>query len=96
MSQFKIIFSQNSLTDIENASAYYNEQKKGLGKRFAKSVQSTLKSINSNPYYAAIRYDDIRCAGIKTFPFMIHYHVNEQKKIVSILSVYNTYREPLG
>ncbi len=55
MKHFKVIFSPNALTDIEKATDYYNEQKAGLGKRFAQQVQSTLKTIKGNPYFSSIR-----------------------------------------
>jgi len=45
--------------------------------------------------FATVRYDDIRCAGIKKFPYLVHYHINEDEQLVTILSVYSTYKEPL-
>ena len=95
MKKYKVIFSPNALKDIEEAVIYYNGQQKNLGKKFAREVQSTLKSIKDNPFYSSIRYDDIRCAVVSVFPFLIHYHVERDINTVKILSVYNTYRQPL-
>lgn len=63
MKKYKVIFSPHALTDLEDAVYYYNEQQKGLGKRFAGQVQLALKSIKTNPHFASFRYEDVRCAG---------------------------------
>ncbi len=71
------------------------KSKTGLGKRFATHLQLTLNTIKSNPFFATVRFDDIRCVGIKKFPCLVHYHINEEEQIVTILAVYSTYKEPL-
>jgi ParE-like toxin of type II ParDE toxin-antitoxin system len=95
MKKYNVIFSASAIIDIEEAVIYYNEQQKNLGKKFAKEIRSTLNSIKRNPFYASIRYADIRCAVVPVFPFLIHYHIETETKKVRILSVYNTYRKPL-
>ncbi len=95
MKRYKIIFSENALLDIEEAVLYYNSQQNGLGKKFAIEVQATLSSIKKNPFYASIRYAEIRCAVVNIFPFMIHYQIEMDLDTIRILSVYNTNRRPL-
>ena len=48
MKKYKVIYSPHALTDLEDAVYYYNEQQKGLGKRFVAQVQLALKSIKNN------------------------------------------------
>ena len=96
MKDFSIVFSPFSLEDAEQAVAYYEEQQAGLGKKFALNLQLILNAIKRNPYYTSIRYEDIRCAGIKRFPFLVHYHINEESFQVTIIAVYSTHQEPLG
>jgi hypothetical protein len=93
--KYKIIFSENALLDIEEAVIYYNEQQKNLGKKFASEVQSTLKYIKTNPFYVSVRYDDIRCAVVDIFPFLVHYKIEADINTVKILSVYHTNKNPL-
>ena len=62
MKKYKVIFSPHALTDLEDAVYYYNEQQKGLRKRFAGQVRLALKSIKANPHFASFRYEDVRCA----------------------------------
>ena len=94
MKKYLVIFSPLALNDIEQAVEYYNEQQRGLGKRFAAQVQVTLAAIKRNPFFASVRYDDVRCAQIKKFPFLIHYIIDEESRIVTIAAIYSTYQEP--
>jgi plasmid stabilization system protein ParE len=95
MKKYKIIFSKNAEIDIEQAVIYYDEQQKDLAKRFIEEVQKTLDNIKTNPYYARVRYADIRCAIVNIFPFLIHYNIQEDLRTIRILAVYSTYRKPL-
>ncbi len=96
MKNFTIIFSPLALEDIEQATAYYEDVQTGLGKRFAAQLQLTLNAIKRNPFFASIRYDDIRCAQVKKFPYMVHYHIFEKELFITIIAVYSTHREPFG
>ena len=93
MKKFTVVFTSGALTDIENATEYYNMQSAGLGKRFAIHVRAKIKTLKSNPYISSIRYADIRCCIVKDFPFMIHYQINDELNTMNILSVYNTHRD---
>ncbi len=94
MKSFTIIFSPVALDDIDQSVDYYEKQQPSLGKRFAAQLQLTLNTINRNPFFATVRYDDIRCAAIKKFPHLVHYHINEDELIVTIIAVYSSYKEP--
>ena len=94
MTRFTVIFSPIALDDIEQAVGYYEKLKQGLGKRFAAQLQLALNSIKRNPFFASIRYDDIRCAAIKKFPYLVHYHINEDELVVTVIAVYSSYKEP--
>lgn len=93
MKHFKVIISPYAHNDIEQAMDYYNEQTRGLGKRFLKEVKNTANSINKNPFFQ-IRYNDVRCLLVKKFPFMIHYSVNEKNKLIFIHAVIHTSLNP--
>jgi hypothetical protein len=79
--------------DIQNEINYYNEQQKGLGKKFHSEVKHYFKAIKKKPFYQ-IRYNNIRCLPLKKFPIMIHYTVDEDLERITILAVINTYRDP--
>ena len=96
MKQFTFIFSPKALNDIEEAKDYYDTIGVDVGIKFISQLQLSLLAIKRNPLFASIRYEDIRCAQIKKFPYLIHYHIDEKKLLVRILAVYSTHREPLG
>jgi plasmid stabilization system protein ParE len=95
MKNFTIVFSPVAIDDAEETVDYYEKKQPGLGKRFAAQLQVTLNAVKRNPFFATVRYDDIRCARIKKFPYMVHYHINEDEVLVTIIAVYSTYRDPL-
>ncbi|MBS1666856.1 MAG: type II toxin-antitoxin system RelE/ParE family toxin [Bacteroidetes bacterium] len=93
---FTVVFSPDAITDVEEAVAYYESKQIEVTNQFIAHLQTTLNAIRRNPYFASIRYDSIRCAQVKKFPFLVHYHIDETNSIVSILAVYSTHQEPLG
>lgn len=95
MKQFRFVFSPMSLSDIEEAKNYYEETQAGLGKKFIVQLQLAISALKRNPFLASVRYDDIRCVQLKKFPYLIHYHIDEEQFIVRIIAVYSTHREPL-
>jgi len=96
MTRYKVIYSAHALTDLEGAVEYYNGQQKGLGKRFAAQVQLALASIKKNPHFASFRYEDVRCAQVPKFPYLVHYTIDEDTRTVLIAAIYSTRQEPLG
>ena len=94
MRKYTVIFSPMALIDIEQAIYYYNGLQAGLHKRFATQLQITLNAIRRNPFFAAVRYDNVRCAQVKKFPFLVHYTIDEPAQIVTIAAVYSSYQEP--
>ena len=94
MKVFSISFSPLALEDTGQAFDYYEQQQPGLGKRFTAQLQLTLNAIKRNPFFASVHYDDIRCARVKKFPYLVHYHIDETDALVTIIAVYSTHREP--
>jgi hypothetical protein len=68
----------------------------GLGKRFTGQVQLVLKPIKINPHFAYIRYEDVCCAQVPKFPYLVHYTIDEDSRTVLIAAVYSTHQQPLG
>ena len=94
MERYTVIFSPMAIEDIKQAIIYYEGVKEGLGEHFNSQLRITLNAIRRNALFASVRYDDIRCAAIKKFPYMVHYHVDETKEVI-IVAVYSTYKQPL-
>ena len=90
MSKFSVKLSFRAVVDINNGVDYYNDIQKDLGKRFGNDVKSSINKIKRNPFFQ-IRYDNIRCLPLGTFPFMIHFEVLESNNLIIIYGIINTY-----
>ena len=80
--------------DIREAAQWYNRQKHGLGKRFTSEIRKTIRLIQQNPKSINVRYNSTRTAVVKIFPFMDHFTVDDENKIVIISAVLHTSRNP--
>ena len=91
--KFEIVFDPRVVEDVLFASLFYEEQQKGLGKKFEVIASKYLEYLQENPYHH-IRYKNIRTLPLKPFPFMIHYTVNSRKRVVKIHGIIHTARDP--
>ncbi len=71
MSKFKLTYNQNAAADVKEAIVWYDDKQKGLGKRFRADVLKMIDKIEQNPFFASVKYSDIRTASCKTFPYSI-------------------------
>ncbi len=83
---FEIIINKKAVNDIQEIIEYYEKQRYGLGDKFEKALFEYIEVLETNPNFRT-RYDKIRCLPIKAFPYMIHFSLNKDKKIVRILAV---------
>ncbi len=91
---YKIIIDPLAMIDINESIEWYNNTQEKLGNRFYNKVHKTIEFIKKNPYSFAIRYKNSRIAPIEKFPFMVHYTIDEKKKIIPVLAVLHTSRNP--
>ncbi len=92
---FVIHISPTALRDLQTAVDYYNNKAENLGYRFADLVDDYFVRIAAVPAASAIRYKNVRCKPMATFPYLIMYTVDEIAETISILRIFNTYQEPL-
>lgn len=84
----------DAFNDIQNTSEWYEMQLKGLGLRYKNQVKKQINSLKKNPYLFSIKYNEIRCRKIEKFPFLIHYTIDEEFKIINVFAVFHTSRNP--
>jgi len=87
-------FSPRALDDVKQAVDYYESQQPGLGNRFSAQLQISLQAIKRNPFFAAVRYDQVRCTQIKKFPYLVHYYIDTSQSFAYIIAVYPTLKLP--
>jgi hypothetical protein len=49
-----------------------------------------------HPHFASFRYEDVRCAQVPKFPYLVHYTIDEATRTVLVAAIYSTRQEPLG
>jgi len=86
--------SINAKTDLSESSKWYENQQKGLGRRFLNEVKEAFETISKNPTGFQIRYDDYRIYFTKTFPYGIHYQYIADKNEIHIKAIFHTSRNP--
>jgi plasmid stabilization system protein ParE len=92
MKRFKIVYTQAAVNHIIHIIEWYNKQSKGLGKRFEGNLKKELSAIKKNPFTRSFRYDEVRFAVIKKFPYAAHYTVEDN--IIIIHAVFGFKEDP--
>ncbi len=91
--RFRLLIQKEAHNDIQQAIDWYDKKQSGLGNKFRKDVFSCFAKLATYPYYQ-IRYDEVRCLPLKTFPFMLHFTVEEEDQTVTLRAVFHTSRNP--
>lgn len=68
--------------DLEDAAAWYESQRAGLGQQFLDEVLKALETIAEVPLVYSVIYRNTRRAWMRRFPFGIFYQVESDGVIV--------------
>ncbi len=79
-------------SDLEEAAAWYERQREGLGQDFLDEAQSAFDRISEHPRMYAVLHRETRRAAVQRFPFGVFYRV-EQTAIV-VVAVMHGSRHP--
>ena len=90
---YKVVIEPRAIVDIQDAVDYYDNRQLGLGEYFFSTFNEHIEIISKSPFFQQ-RYKDYHGLPIKKFPFIIFYYLDEAKKIIYIVSVFNTLLSP--
>ena len=90
---YSIRIDIDAQNDLQEGIRWYNKRAHQLGKVFHARIKKHFASLKINPFYQ-VRYEDVRCLPVLKFPYMIHYTIDESKKIVTVRAVFHTSQEP--
>ena len=79
--------------DLKESKDFFESRRKGLGNKFINEYRELLASLQINPFYE-VRYNEVRCLPFRIFPFMIHFKIDEELQIVSVIAVISTHQNP--
>jgi plasmid stabilization system protein ParE len=89
-----LAFRPEARDDLEEAYAWYEGQRPGLGEDLLAAVRAALDRIRRNPGIYAQVHRDVRRASVRRFPYGVFYRT-EKHRIV-IVAVYHAARDPAG
>ena len=90
---FSVEYNPEFYNDLAHAVDWYNDRQAGLGDRFFNEVKKRTETLSTFALLFAVKYDNIRCVGIKKFPYLVHYRVNEQNLTVKVEALLHTSRD---
>ncbi len=93
MGKFQIVILDKAFQEIENARDFYENNQINLGTSFTKEVFSILEILESNPLLFPVKFNNMREAMIKKFPFVVIFEVLPNDEII-VLSVFHFRRNP--
>ncbi len=77
-----VVFRPQAEEEARAARRWYEEQKPGLGARFADAIEETLRRIASNPPAFPLVHGEIRRAVVRQFPYGIYFRMHAQDLVV--------------
>lgn len=93
--KYKVRLLPDAYLDIREVIDWYNNAKRGLGKKFYQSLKSKLETISRNPFHFQVSYRDARNAMIDKFPYQIHFRVEDLERSVIVFAITHTSRNPI-
>ncbi|WP_315814203.1 type II toxin-antitoxin system RelE/ParE family toxin [Paraflavitalea speifideaquila] len=91
---YSIEYLQKARLELVEAWEWYEDRQTGLGDKFKMSIDSCIRSIEQNPERYPERRKHYREGIIKTFPYLLVYRIHKRKKVIAIVSVFHTRRNP--
>lgn len=79
---FKSQYLEQVFTDIREAKIWYKAQKNGLEIEFALAIETAILKILKMPKSYKPRYKKIRFAHPKTFPYNIHFYIDQSNETI--------------
>lgn len=91
---YTVIFLAKARKELAEGWSWYEGQKKGLGDRFLNVVMDKVSQIEQTPDRYPKRVKKYHEAVVPVFPYLIVYRINKRKKIIAIVSIFHTRRNP--
>ena len=82
-----------ALQDVQQAVDYYDDKLAGLGEKFEAELNEHIIFLETNPHFQ-VRYKKVHCLPLRKYPYMIHYTIDEENKLVTVRGVFHTSRNP--
>jgi len=96
MRKYSILILPAAKKDIYEARKWYSQYNQELPRKFKEEVKLIAEILKLRPAVHAVRYRNVRLAQLYTFPYAIHYFINEASSTVNIIAVHHTAINPFN
>ena len=90
---YKTQYFDAVFTDIQQAKIWYKEQKEGLEMEFAFAIETAIQKVLRMPTSYPIRHNKVRIAHPKTFPYNIHFYIDDDNKTTVFTAIIHNKRQ---
>lgn len=89
---FRIVFRSEAQAEFEDAAAWYEAQRPGLGEEFFLEIARSIEKAAESPLQYPAIFGDVRRTVARRFPFAIYYRVRSESMVV--LAIFHGQRDP--
>jgi plasmid stabilization system protein ParE len=91
---YTIVLSVKAQFELEESWQWYEGREIGLGARFIDEVLNKINTLATFPEVHSIKNRQYRETVVPAFPFVIVYRVMKKEKLIEVVSVFHTSRNP--
>ena len=88
----RIVFRQAAKSEFEDAAAWYDERRPGLGEEFIFEIEEAVTKAAAAPQRYPVVFGDVRRTVARRFPFSVYFRV--RKDALVVLAVFHGRRDP--
>ena len=88
-----LVVRAGAAADIEDAHAWYERTRPGLGEEFLTAVTAVLDRIGDNPGLYPVVHRDTRRALLPRFPYALFYRAEPDR--ILVIACFHAKRDPL-
>ena len=78
----KVAFRSSADAQLVAAKGWYDQQRKGLGDEFARSLESVINRVARNPFAAPVVYANVRRFYSNAFSYSVFYTTDANNLLV--------------
>ena len=88
---YKVVIVKEAKLDLKESVDWYKDINPKLAQRFLLSFKEGIALIRKEPLHFQIRYDDVRILMLTTFPYLIHFTLDNETIIIK--AIYHSSRD---
>lgn len=91
---FNLQLSVEAIADYDEAVAWYESQKPGLGLAFSYRLSEVFEKIEANPWSQNFLYDNQRFTRLQQFPYKVFFLLDEPNGEIIVFAILHEKRHP--